>query len=428
MDFRKDVQKMLIMIKYFLRTKDLEEDVNGMKRVLVYRWGALGDEALINCMRSIGMECIEFSRKMKDYHADGEFARDMLSMIHGSRIEAVFSYDYFPLISMLCDMNKIPYVSWIYDCPMNTLMSGTLRNKSNHIFCFDALYTEKLCDLGAKHVYHFPLAVEGNIFENIIRKENADPGLAYKYKCDISFVGNLYNGEKNRLRRAEFAEYTHGYVEGLIKSQLLIYGYNLIADSLNLQVAEEIVNKCDLKLGDNYISNSVQMAADAISMEVTAREREQIIKLLSDRYPLVLYSSYPAEKEIKGEYLREQGYADYEEEMPFIFHNSKINLNITSRTIQSGIPKRVLDILACGGFCLTNYQPEIAEYFKDGVELVMYSGLADLISKVEYYLQHEEERAKIARAGNDSVKARFSLVECVREMFKTVGSCHGLCE
>lgn len=391
-----------------------------MKQVLIYHWGALGDSAFENCMRRIGMECITFSGEMKDYHADGKFAKEILSLIHGSRVDAVFSYDYFPLLSMLCDMNQIPYVSWVYDCPMNTLMSGTLGNENNYIFCFDAWYTEKLCELGAKHVYHFPLAVEENTLEIILGREQEAPELSEKYKCNISFVGNLYNGEKNRLRKAELTEYTHGYVEGLIKSQLLIYGYNLLADSLQPQIVEEINRKCELELSDNYIHNPIQMAADAIGVEVTAREREQVLRILSDRYPLTLYSSYPAGEAVQGQYLQEKGYADYEKEMPFIFHNSKINLNITSRTIQSGIPKRVLDILACGGFCLTNFQPEIAEYFEDGVDLAMYSGMADLAAKAEYYLTHEEERLAIAKNGNRKVREEFDLQKKAVWMWKEV--------
>ncbi|MDE7286784.1 MAG: DUF3880 domain-containing protein [Lachnospiraceae bacterium] len=271
-----------------------------ISRILIYHWGALGDGAFVDCMRSIGVECILFSERMEDYHADGRFAKEILSVIHAEGVEAVFSYDYFPLISMLCDLNHIPYVSWIYDCPMNTLMSGTLGNDCNYIFCFDAWYTEELCKLGAKHIYHFPLAVEGDVLETVIRKERETPGLSEKYKSDISFVGNMYNGEKNRLRRAEFTEYTRGYVEGLIKSQMLIHGYNLLADSLHPQIIEEIVNKCELKLSDNYISQFGQMAADAIGIEVTAREREQVIKILSDRYPLTLYSSYAVEEAVLG--------------------------------------------------------------------------------------------------------------------------------
>lgn len=396
------------------------EDGSMIKRVLVYHWGAPGDNAFVESMRSVGMECILFSRKMEDYHADGAYAKEMLSLIHENRVEAVFSYDYFPLISMLCNVNHIPYVSWIYDCPMNNLMSGTLGNEWNYIFCFDAWYTEKLRELGAKHIYHFPLAVEGGMLEAVRKRESASPELCEIYKSDISFVGNLYNGEKNRLRRTEFTEYTRGYVEGLIKSQTLIYGYNLLADSLGSEIVEEIVEGCGLKLGEQYISNHLQMAADAIGIEVTARERAQIIRMLSDRYPFTLYSSSPAEEAVSGKHLQEKGYVDYESGMPLVFHNSKINLNITSRTIQSGIPKRVLDILACGGFCLTNYQPEIAEYFEDGVHLVMYSGMADLAAKAEYYLSHEEQRLAIAENGSRKVREEFDLDKRTAQMWEAV--------
>ena len=392
-----------------------------MKRnILFYHWGALGDGAVRECMCRNNVNCIDFTRKMQDYHADGEFAREMLEIVHDSQIDAVFSYDYFPLISMLCEMNRLPYISWVYDCPMNTLMSKTLSNACNFIFCFDAAYARRLSELGAVNVYHMPLGVEERILNMILEREKEQPELISRYQSDISFVGNLYNGEKNRIRQAELSEYTKGYIEGLIKSQQLVYGYNLLADSMKPEIIEEIIDKCNLKLSDKYMDYPVQMAADAIGTEVTAREREETIKLLGSRYSFALYSSYPVNEEIKGELLAEKGFADYEKEMPFIFHNSKINLNITSRTIQSGIPKRVLDILACGGFCLTNYQPEIADYFEDGVELVMYSSMADLVAKVEYYLKHDEEREAIAKNGNQKVKEYFNLEQKIIEILEEV--------
>ena len=97
-----------------------------------------------------------------------------------------------------------------------------------------------------------------------------------------------------------------------------------------------------------------------------------------------------------------------------------INLNITSRTIESGIPQRVFDILACGGFCLTNYQPEIAELFEDGKELVMYTDIEDLLQKVEYYLIHEEERAQIAKAGYEKVRNCFSVKDRIAELINSI--------
>ena len=57
--------------------------------------------------------------------------------------------------------------------------------------------------------------------------------------------------------------------------------------------------------------------------------------------------------------------------MPLIFRESKINLNITLRSITSGMPLRALDIMGAGGFLLSNYQQELAENYIDGEELVL---------------------------------------------------------
>ena len=45
--------------------------------------------------------------------------------------------------------------------------------------------------------------------------------------------------------------------------------------------------------------------------------------------------------------------------MPYVFRNSRINLNITLRSIKSGIPLRCMDIYGAGGFLLSNYQTDL---------------------------------------------------------------------
>ena len=94
----------------------------------------------------------------------------------------------------------------------------------------------------------------------------------------------------------------------------------------------------------------------------------------------------------------------YWDESPVVFYNSRINLNFTIRNIRSGIPLRVWDILAAGGFCITNFQPELVMYFKNGEELVWFEDEADLVKKVGYYLSHEDERKRIALNGQKKVR------------------------
>ena len=86
-----------------------------------------------------------------------------------------------------------------------------------------------------------PSASAAELLEKVQRLERGNGTLKAKYRCDISFVGNLYNEEKNRLRQVfgrkgkrKLSDYTSGYVEGLISSQLQVYGYNLLSKTKNI--------------------------------------------------------------------------------------------------------------------------------------------------------------------------------------------------
>ena len=112
------------------------------------------------------------------------------------------------------------------------------------------------------------------------------------------------------------------------------------------------------------------------------------------------------------------GTADYIDVMPFVFNQSRINLNITLRSIDTGIPQRCMDIMGCGGFLLSNYQEDFfldavtedgSAAFMPGVDYDFYSSSEELLDKAGYYLSHEDERARIARNGYEKVKKYYSI-------------------
>ena len=103
--------------------------------------------------------------------------------------------------------------------------------------------------------------------------------------------------------------------------------------------------------------------------------------------------------------------------MPKVFRTSRINLNISLKLIESGIPLRVFDVLASGGFLITNYQPEIAEVFEPGNDLVVYENMTDLVTKVMWYLKHDEERERIAKNGFDKVKRLCTFEKRLEQIF-----------
>lgn len=379
--------------------------------ILVYRWGSVCEPSLINTLKELNIDYLEYDRKLNNYHADSVFATELIELIHANHIDKIFSYDYFPMLSMVCEVVKIPYISWIYDCPQYTLYSKTITNKCNYIYCFDMIFTERIVALGAIHCQHLPLATtvyDMDYINNLISKTANEEVKNIIENKDISFVGNLYNDSKNRLRNANFNEYTKGYIEGIVNSQKFLYGCNLVKNTLTGDITDSISKSCDLSLGNEYFSDTKQLVADAINMEISAHERKEVIEAVANCYPISLFTG-TNDISTSSPNLKVCKYVNYDTEMPVVFNQSKINLNITSRSIESGIPLRIFDILGCGGFCLTNYQPEIAEFFEDGIDLVMFTDLNDMLNKIDYYLSHEAERKAISYNGYNKVKEKFNL-------------------
>ena len=116
--------------------------------------------------------------------------------------------------------------------------------------------------------------------------------------------------------------------------------------------------------------------------------------------------------------MRNLGYADYEQQMPLVFYKSKININLTLRTIQSGIPLRAMDILASGGFLLSDYRPELAEFFRDGEEVVLARTPGEMAEKIEWYLAHDEERERVAANGQQAALERFGTERVFNRMIR----------
>lgn len=111
-----------------------------------------------------------------------------------------------------------------------------------------------------------------------------------------------------------------------------------------------------------------------------------------------------------------QGTANSYSEMQLIFSESKINLNITYRAIETGIHQRIWDVCACGGFLMTNYQEELDDYFSIGEDIECYYSKEDLLEKIQFYLKNDTIRSHIAQNGYHKVKKYHTYGKRLQEM------------
>lgn len=377
-------------------------------RILYYSWEENSKIDMLDALSQLGHEVSLITFPVNNYL----FHPELQSLIQKSAIDSccdiIFSFNYLPLVSETAAHLKIPYVSWVYDCPHWTLFSPTIANPYNHLFLFDRAMEEQTRANGATHVHHLPLAVNTRRLQKLIK---ACPNTAYTE--DISFVGSLY--ENNAFRQIQYLpEKLHGYIEGLLASQKQIGGQDLIAELMTPELAKQLANYIKYQNDPLCPIPERSFFLSMLQTELTSRERTEYLNALADVFDVSLYSASDPNLCPK---LRRKDAIHYTTEMPFVFAHSKINLNLSLRSIASGIPLRALDIMGCGGFLLSNYQPELNEYFSNGSEYVYFESKEDLLTKCEYYLCHPKERAEIASNGHFRVATDFSYEHQLKHMF-----------
>lgn len=227
-----------------------------------------------------------------------------------------------------------------------------------------------------------------------------------EYGAEISLVGKLYQTVYPQYM-APLKEYDRGYLEGVIAAQKKVYGGYFLPDFITDDLIERM-NAAYQKQWNGEITVNHREIEFLLASEITRRERQEILTLLSNHFDVALYSG---EQNVAIPKIRKKNYIDYYTQMPKVFKCSKVNLNISLKTIRTGIPLRILDILASGGFVISNFQEELAEYFRLGEEIITYGDIEELYYLVNYYLQHEEERKEIAARGLQRVKDDFRFEE-----------------
>jgi hypothetical protein len=108
----------------------------------------------------------------------------------------------------------------------------------------------------------------------------------------------------------------------------------------------------------------------------------------------------------------------YGMDLASLYFHSKINLNIFHEQCTDSTNSRVYDVLAAGGFLLTEYRPCLDREFQVGRHLATFSTPAEAREKVEYYLAHEDEREAIAREGQRHVLAHHTFAHRCRRMLE----------
>lgn len=382
-------------------------------RILYYDWDEFNGEDCRDAMRRLGHEVDRFKSDANKYDVTDDLVQRLKAAIKnadekGKPYELVFSFDYFPNVATICVDNNMHYVSWVFDCPHYTTDSPSVKNKTNRVYLFDRMLCENMKAKGISTVEHMPLAVNETRLSELCEKLDTETDGMIIYEHDVSFLGNLYDNEYNFYDQISYIPADlKNYIDAVMDAQERIFGVDLFTDpkAFNGKHIAGLRKCVHFESSGKYDIDYDKVILDILRKKVTVNERRHILEQMGRYFNTVLYTAGDINP-IEG--VANLGYADYFTKMPRVFRRSKINLNITLRSILSGVPLRVMDILASGGFVITNYQKEIAEYFEDGADLAIAHTPEEMIAKTAYYLEHEEERKEIALNGQKKVFQKFA--------------------
>lgn len=393
--------------------------------ILMYRWKAYNYRDIEQTFLLLGHTVDNIEQELGSYDVSPEFERVIEEKIRGTHYDMVFTVNYFPLISNVCERTGVKYVSWTCDNPLISMYHESVFHDCNYIFTFDKTNYLEFRGMGVKHIWYLPLAVDTERMDALLGapeeagrwKAAQDPEMR-KYRGDVAFVGSLYERNSYDKIKNRLPEYLRGYFDAVMEAQLNISGANIVEPMLTTNILEQLQEYFQLEKSEGSFSDlGLIFQTTVLGFKIAEIERRRALIELSKHYRVNVYSNSDVSDLLRIQYC---GSVDYWSEMPKVFRMSKINLNFTIPNIKSGIPLRIWDVLGCGGFLLTNYQAEIPYYFKEGEDLVCFDGLEDLCEKVGYYLEHEEERKRIAWNGYRKVREKHSYIERIRTILDTV--------
>lgn len=386
-------------------------------KVLYIVWKCFGKEDIREEFHVRGYQVDEyFLNPEKNIVSNHQQEQELIRQISENGYDFIFSWNYFSAVAIASNVCKVPYASWIYDSPCPHLWHCSVVSPYNYIFIFDKEDYLELKRKGVNTVYYLPLAVNIRRYNEYI----PDKDIEEVYSIPISFIGSTYAENQINFRKLNMLDaYEKGYVNGLMQAQKRIYGNLILEDMITPDIVEKMQTLFHLvKDADTFVDYRKYYGQVILAKCITAMERQEILEMLSERYPLHLYTK---KKTFSLPHAINRGMAGSMKESSFIFRYSKINLNITLRSIRTGIPLRAFEIMGNGGFLLTNYQQDFLDFFEPGTDFVYYDSYEDLLQKVDYYLSNEEERKKIAENAFEKIKKYHTYRHRLDKMTEIMG-------
>lgn len=385
---------------------------------ILYVYGLSTEKNIVQTLRKLQCDVMEYPEVQDTSNMDEEKINALVAYVKEHGITHLMSIHLIYNVAVAAYWAGIKYISVIWDAPY--LKAYTVMGMLDNIWysAFDKLDAERMRQGGCPHVMYQPLSVNR---ENILAWKKRFLAKR-RYIHDISLIANLY--EDNAYDRCLdlLPENMQAYFRSIFEEAAFKWdGVNRVYGKTGQEILEymKLVSPT-LKINNPYNVEDVRyFEAMYLIRKLANIERVCVLNLLAEDHDVYLYTYSEVDETLMPKVHRRPP-VQVGEATSFIYAGTKINLNIALKGIEGGTTQRIMDIMGAGGFVLTNYCEETAELFEEDKEIVMFRTPEELIQKVDYYLEHEEEREQIARAGHEKAMNDYTYEKKIKRLLDWV--------
>lgn len=346
---------------------------------------------------------------------------DILEEIASFKPDIFFQIDYFRQ-----NHSSIPkaivFITWIQDrLPQSTANEKIVSSLEKRDIVISSLISDlqgKCWGMNLRNALKAPFSANQSIYKiwDLSEEEKV------KYSCDICYVANASDYRKKvadykqslpKEMQDDFQLVIDVYFR-LMEDEVHFFGYER-----NLEVLKYILN--ELKI--NWKEHAIRLVAIEITQMISyMRYKSLLIEWLID-------AGYTNIKLYGKDWGNDEKFRPYA--MGTIENGEKLSKALNAAKIVLGIhphvsmPAKVIEAISSGAFCMTNHIEEAdmasaREYFIEGEEFIYFYGKQDFLEKIQYYLEHEEERNRIVEAGLARIKKELTYERMLERIFSEI--------
>ena len=380
------------------------------RRLLLFQSGYFLDRELKNAAEALDLPLATWQFQ-RGAQGDGGNFKELLELIKKFRPDLVLTVNHlgFDAEGVMDDLFTrlgLPVASWFVDSPPFIL--GRIKaGPALRAFSWDSDYIPQLRRAFAQ-VDYLPLATDEHFFH---------PAPPAPPARNLAFVGDSLTAATAKYLAKLGFQATDPAVPELLRAadrlaEKFLAGPDLLPDEAALET-----------LARAFISEASEEKILDLGALITWRAsrlwRRQVLSALPPNDLTVAGDEHWAGLlGLASDHLLAP--LDYYRELPAFYRGSRVNLNITSAQMKSGLNQRIFDVPASGGFLLTDYRAQLENFFEPGREVIAYHSPEEARDLALWYARHPQAREEIIQAAQRRITGAHLYRHRLQEILKRI--------